>query len=679
MCFALCLAIRLHGSILLDTHHTGLAVAKISLKLFVLAISPTTKPLSIPPYSPMTLQPLQIPTTPPKQHYFRRHRPPKMFLSLLLILSLFTTPLHSFQGHFTKSLHKKTSQQYFELTHPLPFDQLTPSCTLPVLRHSFANTVGEPPVSVPYSPPANCAWCHAVIELLVSCKGEQYDRIVGVWLNGVELLRTSTAEPTDDGIFWKVQKDVSRYNSLLVQSNLTFSVMLENVVNNVYTGVYHVNVTFLYYQAHAVGISSSQLPRNQNPIRKFGFGKLGFESEKPNPIMLYKEGIHGVNNQKNSLNLYKQPADLIIPISRIEEEGFWFRIESGSDVHSKGIQIPLNTWKAVIEIYVSFHGDDEFWYSNPPDLYIEMNNLTTGRGHGAYREILVGIDGSLVGSVVPFPVIFTGGINPLFWEPVVSIGAFDLPTYDFDLTPFLGKLLDGKNHLFGLGVAHSIQFWLVDANLHLWLDHKSSEVQAQVGSYQTPTLSIEHQSRFKELDGSIRIEARRKSQVSGWVNSSLGNLTTHILEEFKFKNSIKFGMNGTQKLVKQKVKVQREVRIESEEGNLITRLITKRKYPLTVTTSTLPGSESDVYSMITNVEHSSRERKSDGNLSSSVVNSQQSSGRMDVKDHSVISGAASTRQIYNYQDEFGCYSRMVSATNGWLVDDTTNSGCASSF
>jgi hypothetical protein len=91
----------------------------------------------------------------------------------------------------------------------------------------------------------------------------------------------------------------------------------------------------------------------------------------------------------------------------------------------------------------------------------------------------VTIDGKFVGSEAPFPVVFTGGVNPLFWEPVVGIGAFNLPSYDFDLTPFLGVLLDGKIHRFGFGVTEGIAYWLVNANLHLWVDHKSPKVHAR--------------------------------------------------------------------------------------------------------------------------------------------------------------------------------------------------------
>ncbi|KAI3505452.1 hypothetical protein L1887_27583 [Cichorium endivia] len=90
--------------------------------------------------------------------------------------------------------------------------------------------------------------------------------------------------------------------------------------------------------------------------------------------------------------------------------------ELGSE--KTAIQDEFNVQTANIQI--SFHGDDEFWYMNPSDSYVETNHLTTGTAHGAYHEVLVTSEGKLVGVVISFAVIFTGRINPLFWEPVCS-------------------------------------------------------------------------------------------------------------------------------------------------------------------------------------------------------------------------------------------------------------------
>lgn len=109
------------------------------------------------------------------------------------------------------------------------------------------------------------------------------------------------------------------------------------------------------------------------------------------------------------------------------------------DVQSKKLAISSNTYRAVLEVFVSFHGSDEFWYTNPPNEYIEANNLSGLPGNGAFQEIIVKVDEDIVGAVWPFTVIYSGGVNPLLWRPVTGVGSFNLPTYDIDITPFLGN------------------------------------------------------------------------------------------------------------------------------------------------------------------------------------------------------------------------------------------------
>ncbi|MCL7044919.1 hypothetical protein MKW94_022214 [Papaver nudicaule] len=441
--------------------------------------------------------------------------------------------------------------------------------------------------------------------------------------------------------------------------------MLENLVNDEFTGIYHVNVSLLYYREQDFNVTKA-VERIQ-PLKLNR--KLGGLSET---------SAKGMSNAGVFTN--ETSADLVIPVSDNGGEGFWFRIQNASDVHSKTIQIPQNTKKAVLEVYVSFHGNDEFWYSNPPNSYIEQNNLPTQRGNGAFRQVVATVDGVTVGSVTPFPVIFTGGINPLFWEPVVAIGAFNLPTYDIDLTPFLGFLLDGKNHSFGLGVTDSISFWLVNANLHLWLDHGSEVVQAKSVSYLTPPILFKNKSKSKSLDGKFSIKGEREFEYSGWVNSSAGNFTTRIVEKFKFKNKIKFKNYGQEKEVEQKIKVKTEITVEDGIGQEISKSSISRSYPLEIKISTLPGGDKDTFLTITNVTHSSEEKytrslSSNEEVEITIENSQDSGGWMLAKDHSVLSGTGSTTQVLSYQDQNGCYIRNVTAANGKILQDNSTLTC----
>jgi len=39
------------------------------------------------------------------------------------------------------------------------------------------------------------------------------------------------------------------------------------------------------------------------------------------------------------------------------------------------------------------------------------------------------VDGQLSAIAMPFPVIYTGGINPLLWRPLTGMMSFDIPSH----------------------------------------------------------------------------------------------------------------------------------------------------------------------------------------------------------------------------------------------------------
>ncbi|CAO2181339.1 unnamed protein product [Urochloa humidicola] len=216
---------------------------------------------------------------------------------------------------------------FFEVDRPLrPPPGSSGPCSTLLLSGSFAFTFTKPPATAAYSPPPCFAAAGgrasaislAVLEWHATCRGVQYDRIFGVWLGGAELLRGSTAEPLPDGVVWSVSKDVTRHASLLAAAgNSTLAVFVENLVNDALTGVYHANVTLhLYFHT---------TPPPAAP-----------------PAVA--------------------PADLIVPMSRglPLNDGLWYKIQNASDVASATVTLPPNTYRAVVEVFVSFHGNDEF-------------------------------------------------------------------------------------------------------------------------------------------------------------------------------------------------------------------------------------------------------------------------------------------------------------------------------
>uniref|UniRef100_A0A1D1Z4A7 Peptide-N4-(N-acetyl-beta-glucosaminyl)asparagine amidase A n=1 Tax=Anthurium amnicola TaxID=1678845 RepID=A0A1D1Z4A7_9ARAE len=610
------------------------------------------------------------------------------------------------RGALPSSTRDGEPREYYDPIHPPVLPMETPVCSLLLLQHHFAHTYGLPPASGNFTPPApeDCQWNRAVLEFNATSAGEQYDRIAAVWIDGVEVLRTSTAEPTESGVFWSVRKDVTRYASLLTPQDSHHHacgdgggsrhgdkqpklrhvwVMLENIVNDVFTGVYHVNVAVHFYDDGAnppsrvreLGEWRTRIPKPPL-IGKIGANRLGNPWGKDDDAL--HKSHHGDTNQERYGLLLGTTADLVLPVShdRGSSEGFWFRIQRERDVHTAGVKIPKNAYRAILEIYVTAHGDDEFWYSNPPNSYTEL--LPTKRGNGAFREVYAMIDGIYAGSVMPFPVVFTGGFNPLFWSPVVAIGAFDIPSYNLDVTPFMGTLLKGDSHRITLGVGYGIPFWLVGANLHLWLDPQLSSVSSGFVKHQAQPTSISYSNKSSYMDGLYKLEAERGAHFASWVRSSLGNLTYTIEQQFKYRSTISYERSGTVKEVYSKSKYKTDMKIEEGPNYyIIARLYHKAKYPITLITATEPG-HGETY-IRTNLSHYMYEKAAltlgKTIFLTSMADSQDAEGWMQVKGHSVLSGSASTLQTYKHNDNGVCYIRKVGVQDGTVLSDESSTDC----
>ncbi|KAK7405332.1 hypothetical protein VNO78_06563 [Psophocarpus tetragonolobus] len=531
--------------------------------------------------------------------------------------------------------------EYFEVTKPIKLPKTKP-CSHHILHHDFGYTYGKPPVVATYTPPSHCpfnSFSKIVLQWKATCQGRQFDRIFGVWLGGVELLRSCTAEPRATGIVWSVHKDITRYHSLLLSpQNQTFAVYLGNLVDNTYTGVYHVDVTIHFYPNNDGGSESK-------------VGALAFGG--------------GV------------PADLVLPISRNLplNDGLWFVIDNSTDEGLKEFRVPQNAYRAVLEVYVSFHERDEFWYTNPPDEYVIANNLTDASGGGSFREVVVSLDGKIVGAVWPFTVIFTGGVNPLLWRPITGIGSFDLPSYNIEITPLLGALLDGKSHSVGFSVTNALNVWFVNANLHIWLDEKSNRTEGGVLDLVDKPLVESLVSDFEGLNGTFWTSARRSILSTGWIKSSHGNVTTSFVQDFVFNNSMVIEKNGAELIVNQLILFN-----DSVHANLPSPFIedTYRKFSLDLDTDEKKQDDDNTVS-ISNVtlgfEVNEFTSSAFGSSKSSLKNVQDAQGSIVIKGNLVVSGVGKTQQNYSYTSDGYCYSRNVGSSNYTILYDKVRYSC----
>ncbi|KAJ8899550.1 hypothetical protein K2173_018524 [Erythroxylum novogranatense] len=553
-------------------------------------------------------------------------------------------------NEFVQPINDSAPTVFFEVTKPIETPKTKPYIHH-VLQHDFGNTYGRPSVIANYTPPCHCRtndFSTIVLEWKATCKGRQFDRIFGVWLGGVELLRSCTAEPKASGIVWTVEKDITRYSSLLLKNETQiFSVFLANVVDNTYTGVYHVNITLYFYPT----------------------------GEKKHNHIHHK----GSSNDLIS-SIPNSNADLILPISKSIplNDGLWFKIENSTDIESKEFKIPPNVYRAVLEVYVSFHETDEFWYGNVPTEYIVTNNLTGTPGNGPFREIVVSLDGEAVGAIWPFTVIHTGGINPLLWRPISGIGSFNLPSYDIEITPFLGSLLDFNTHHLGFSVTNGLNVWFVDANLHLWLDHNSKKTVGKLLKHEIKPVALSSSLTFEGLNGTFLTRAHRSISSNGWVASSHGNITTHSYQNFHYKNFMKIGKDGNSQIVKQLIHMIGDIS-SKKPSSCCQELKQSKDFLLNLYSDELDqGNGTSFY--VTNITLGFNEKKASKyggfrSVKSSLKNLQDAQGVMIVENNLVINGLASTQQLYKYKDTKFCYERDISSSNYTIIHDKVGHKC----
>ncbi|KAK3632350.1 hypothetical protein LTR56_016364 [Elasticomyces elasticus] len=309
-------------------------------------------------------------------------------------------------------------------------DPQRPSCQQLLVNHSFAASYGHPFVGE-YTPPP-CVFNRVSWNLTVTSAGKQFDRLGIVYLGDNEVLRTSTAEPTISGIQWTYLKDMTHLLSLFKQDQrLIFD--LGNLIDDVYTAAFNVTLTASYFE--------------------------GEDSITPADLIL------PISSQSSSQN---QPSVFTVP----------------PETASSALTLPRNTRRAVLSVAATGQSQEEFWWSNvlqsQTDTFPQYGPLY---GYSPFREVQVFIDGSLASVVWPFPVIFTGGVVPGLWRPIVGIDAFDLREDEINITPWLPLLCDGNPHNFTIKVSGlndtdgtatlsetTDNYWLVTGKVFVWLD-----------------------------------------------------------------------------------------------------------------------------------------------------------------------------------------------------------------
>ncbi|MBP2406415.1 Peptide N-acetyl-beta-D-glucosaminyl asparaginase amidase A [Streptomyces netropsis] len=345
----------------------------------------------------------------------------------------------------------------------------TTSCKVTVAQTEFRDYT---PYKSSYTPPEGCGdrWNKVVLRLEGSVAGRQYDRLGYLRIGGVEVLRTSTPEPSPEGIAWNVEKDVTRYAATL-RSAQPVEMLIGNLVNDTYTGVIKVKVTLTFYAAE---------------------GRV-----KP-----------------------AHTPDKVLTLDGARTEG---------GVHEGRLTTPRNSERIVAEVYATGSGGgcEEFWYLTVPDAA----PYSCKAKNGPYREVQVSVDGRLAGIAAPFPTVWTGGwSNPFLWYVIPGPRAFDVRPVEYDLTPFAGLLNDGKPHRVAVsvaGVPEGQSGWSTPTNILVWQDAKATRVTGALTAHTVGDLAST--TEYKPgTEHRLTSEGGHSLTVAGYVDTSHGRVTTTV-------------------------------------------------------------------------------------------------------------------------------------------------------
>jgi hypothetical protein len=243
--------------------------------------------------------------------------------------------------------------------------------------------------------------------------------------------------PVRTGIYSNFQKDMTVLDPLL-REDQKIIMSLDSIFDSVFTGNFNVTITALYYNDHVT----------------------------------------------------MTPAALILPISAQLSSKNKSSILSVPDGNaSVSLTFPRNVERAIVSILASGNGAEEFWYAKIPAEYENTFRNVSTSGFGPFREVQLFIDGILTGVSWPFPIVFTGGLSPGLWVPIVGIDTYDVPNFEIDISPWLGILCDGKPHTFELKVVGHDQEttlgtvglnWWVSGSVFLWIDEAGVQTTGTV-------------------------------------------------------------------------------------------------------------------------------------------------------------------------------------------------------
>jgi len=375
----------------------------------------------------------------------------------------------------------------------------TSPCTVTLFSNlAFADFSPKP---FSYTPPADCPgpWSKVVLQADFSVTaGRQFDRTANFWIGGTNVYFGTTAEPSRTvSRSWHVERDLTDYSALLATAQAG-EADLGNLVNGTYTGILYGSATLQFY-----------------------------------PVEHHRKA--------------PRVPDVVLPLAA-GPSGGPVALANATTTLARSFTLPTNVERAYLDVIAQSQSNDEFWYTCVPD---DVAGQLQSCGSTGFREVEVSIDGQPAGVAPVQPWIFTGGIDPYLWQPIVGVKTLNFDPYRVDLTPFAGLLSDGRPHEVALGVFNAHDYFSVTATLLLYRDHGAATVTGAVtantlAAAPLPTVKEDLQTGADgSTSGTVTVRASRRYTIAGWVKTSHGTVRTEVTDRIDFENRQHFDISAT--------------------------------------------------------------------------------------------------------------------------------------
>ncbi len=519
---------------------------------------------------------------------------------------------------------------------PLVARPATKPCTVPLLTNQpFADYSGKP---FTYTPPVACPgpWAKVVLTAdFTVTAGRQFDRSTQFFLGNANIFYGTTAEPRKAlSPSWHIERDLTDLSALF-QTPQTGQAILGNTVNSTYTSIIYGNAALLFYPA---------------------------STKSPAPAV----------------------PDLVLPLNTGNSPA---TLNTSTDQLAGTLTAPRNTERAFLDVIAQSQIGDEFWYLNAPND--QAAALETG-GNTAFRETEVLIDGKPAGVAPIYPWIYTGGLDPYLWEPITGVQTLNFKPYRVDLTPFAALLSNGQPHTVAVSVFNANGYFLATGTLLLYTDRGSKQVEGGLirNTLTAPTPTITENLAIDAsgaTTGTVAVGSNRTFDITGYVNTSHGQVVTTLHQTVNFLNSQQVDVNanlGTPDVqnVTQTSTVDSLTTIES--GSTVTLDLKHLSYPLTLDYSFLGNLDGTYTQAVTSDQKNLlTETESRNGILAYQQNINEEVNSSDTLQYSAsfaltAPGVGSTKASYTGTDSKGtCYSAALTAANQILTSATATRIC----